>query len=75
MPPVTYLLRMVAKEGKADNVLELLLVNPRRITPSATQLGCAQIGASYASRLGRTGARYRLLASGVQPSPMGGSVL
>jgi len=31
MPPVTYFVRMVAKEGKADEVLELLLVNPRRI--------------------------------------------
>jgi quinol monooxygenase YgiN len=31
MPPVTYFVRMVAKEGKADDVLELLLVNPRRI--------------------------------------------
>ena len=31
MPPVTYFVRMIAKEGKADEVLELLLVNPRRI--------------------------------------------
>ena len=28
---VTYFVRMVAKEGQADNVLDLLLVNPRRI--------------------------------------------
>jgi quinol monooxygenase YgiN len=31
MPPVTYFVRMVAKEGEADRVLELLLSNPRRI--------------------------------------------
>jgi quinol monooxygenase YgiN len=31
MAPVTYFVRMVAKEGKADEVLELLLSNPRRI--------------------------------------------
>ena len=31
MPPVNYFVRMVAKEGKADEVLELLLVNPKRI--------------------------------------------
>ena len=29
--PVTYLVRMVAKEGEAERVLELLLSNPRRI--------------------------------------------
>jgi quinol monooxygenase YgiN len=29
--PVTYFVRMVAKEGQADAVLELLLENPRRI--------------------------------------------
>ena len=28
---VTYFVRMVAKEGQADNVLDLLLVNPKRI--------------------------------------------
>jgi quinol monooxygenase YgiN len=28
---VTYFVRMVAKEGQADKVLDLLLVNPRRI--------------------------------------------
>jgi Antibiotic biosynthesis monooxygenase len=28
---VTYFVRMVAKAGQADNVLDLLLVNPRRI--------------------------------------------
>ena len=28
---VSYFVRMVAKEGKADEVQELLLVNPRRI--------------------------------------------
>ena len=31
MPPVTYFVRMRANEGKADQVLELLLENPRRI--------------------------------------------
>ena len=31
MPPVTYFVRMVAKEGQADAVEELLLENPRRI--------------------------------------------
>jgi (4S)-4-hydroxy-5-phosphonooxypentane-2,3-dione isomerase len=31
MTPVTYIVRMVAKEGKAEEVLDLLLVNPRRI--------------------------------------------
>ena len=31
MPPITYLVRMVAKEGQADAVEELLLENPRRI--------------------------------------------
>ena len=31
MPAVTYFVRMVAKHGKADEVLELLLINPRRI--------------------------------------------
>jgi quinol monooxygenase YgiN len=31
VPAVTYFVRMVAKEGRADEVLELLLVNPRRI--------------------------------------------
>ena len=31
MAPVTYFVRMVAKEGQADAVLELLLENPRRI--------------------------------------------
>jgi quinol monooxygenase YgiN len=31
MPAVTYIVRMVAKEGEADRVLELLLSNPRRI--------------------------------------------
>lgn len=31
MEPVTYFVRMVAKPGKAEEVLELLLVNPRRI--------------------------------------------
>jgi hypothetical protein len=29
MPPVTYFVLMVAKEGKADELLELLLVNPK----------------------------------------------
>jgi quinol monooxygenase YgiN len=29
--PVTYIVRMVAKPGKADEVLDLLLTNPRRI--------------------------------------------
>ena len=28
---ITYFVRMVAKEGQADRVLELLLTNPRRI--------------------------------------------
>jgi quinol monooxygenase YgiN len=31
MAPVTYFVRMAAKEGQADAVLELLLSNPRRI--------------------------------------------
>jgi quinol monooxygenase YgiN len=31
MPPVTYFVRMVAREGEADRVLELLLSNPARI--------------------------------------------
>ena len=31
MPPVTYFVRMVAKEGEAERVLELLLSNPGRI--------------------------------------------
>jgi quinol monooxygenase YgiN len=31
MPPVAYFVRMVAKEGQADAVQELLLENPRRI--------------------------------------------
>jgi quinol monooxygenase YgiN len=31
MPPVSYFVRMVAQEGRADDVLEVLLVNPRRI--------------------------------------------
>lgn len=31
MEPVTYFVRMVAKEGEAERVLELLLSNPRRI--------------------------------------------
>lgn len=31
MPPVSYFVRMIAKEGKAEDVLALLLVNPRRI--------------------------------------------
>jgi quinol monooxygenase YgiN len=31
VPPVSYFVRMVAKEGKAEEVQELLLVNPRRI--------------------------------------------
>jgi autoinducer 2-degrading protein len=31
MPPVTYFVRMIAKEGEAERVLELLLSNPRRI--------------------------------------------
>ena len=31
MSPVTYFVRMVAKPGKADEVLELLLENPSRI--------------------------------------------
>jgi len=31
MAPVTYFVRMIAKEGEAEHVLELLLSNPRRI--------------------------------------------
>lgn len=31
MPAVSYFVRMVAREGQADRVLELLLSNPRRI--------------------------------------------
>ena len=31
MPPVAYFVRMVAKEGQAEAVQELLLENPRRI--------------------------------------------
>ena len=31
MPAVSYFVRMVAKPGRADEVLELLLENPRRI--------------------------------------------
>lgn len=31
MPPVSYFVRMIAKEGEAERVLELLLSNPRRI--------------------------------------------
>jgi quinol monooxygenase YgiN len=31
MPPITYFVRMVAKEGQAERVLELLLSNPSRI--------------------------------------------
>jgi quinol monooxygenase YgiN len=31
MAPVTYFVRMVAKEGQAERVLELLLSNPHRI--------------------------------------------
>jgi quinol monooxygenase YgiN len=31
MAPVTYFVRMIAKPGQADRVLELLLTNPRRI--------------------------------------------
>src|SRR6266567_9411911 len=31
MPAVSYFVRMVAKKDKAEEVLELLLVNPRRI--------------------------------------------
>jgi quinol monooxygenase YgiN len=31
MTPVSYFVRMRAKEGQADRVLELLLQNPRRI--------------------------------------------
>jgi quinol monooxygenase YgiN len=31
MPAVTYFVRMVAKEGEADRVLDLLLSNPTRI--------------------------------------------
>lgn len=31
MPPVTYFVRMRARDGHADRVLELLLSNPRRI--------------------------------------------
>ncbi len=31
MDAVTYFVRMVAKQGKAEEVLELLLQNPRRI--------------------------------------------
>ena len=31
MPPVTYFVRMTAKPGQADAVLDLLLINPRRI--------------------------------------------
>ena len=31
MAPVTYFVRMTAKPGEADRVLELLLRNPRRI--------------------------------------------
>lgn len=31
MGAVTYFVRMIAKEGRADAVLELLLENPRRI--------------------------------------------
>jgi (4S)-4-hydroxy-5-phosphonooxypentane-2,3-dione isomerase len=34
MPPVTYFVRMVARPGKAEDVLELLLSNPRRIEAS-----------------------------------------
>ena len=31
MPPVTYFVRMTAKPGEAEHVLDLLLTNPRRI--------------------------------------------
>jgi quinol monooxygenase YgiN len=31
MPPITYFVRMVAMEGQAERVLELLLSNPSRI--------------------------------------------
>ena len=31
MPPVTYFVRMIAKQGESERVLELLLSNPRRI--------------------------------------------
>ena len=31
MPPITYFVRMTAKAGNAERVLELLLENPRRI--------------------------------------------
>ena len=31
MPPLTYFVRMTAKPGQADAVLDLLLINPRRI--------------------------------------------
>jgi quinol monooxygenase YgiN len=31
MPAVSYFVRMVAKDGEAERVLELLLSNPRRI--------------------------------------------
>jgi quinol monooxygenase YgiN len=31
MPPITYFVRMVATEGQAERVLELLLSNPSRI--------------------------------------------
>jgi quinol monooxygenase YgiN len=31
MPPITYFVRMVAKEGEAERVLDLLLSNPSRI--------------------------------------------
>jgi quinol monooxygenase YgiN len=31
MAPVTYFVRMTAKPGQADRVLDLLLTNPRRI--------------------------------------------
>ena len=33
---VTYFVRMIAKEGQADKVLDLLLVNPRRIEAGET---------------------------------------
>jgi hypothetical protein len=39
MPPVTYFVRMIAKEGEAERVLELLLSNPaalRRASPGTS---------------------------------------
>jgi quinol monooxygenase YgiN len=42
MAPVTYFVRMVAREGEAERVLELLLSNPHRI--EAGELGNLAFG-------------------------------